>query len=333
MDPAQRLAQMVNGYQVSQALHVAATLGLSDLLASGPRSVEDLAEVTATHAPTLARLLRALESVDVYERDDEGRYANTEMGSLLRADVPGSLAGWTGFVGRPYYWQAWAGLEGSVRTGENAFRSLHGMSPWDYRNAHHDEQEIFAKSMTSQAGRVAHAVADSYDFSGFETVVDVGGGAGALLATILSTHVGLRGVLFDQPGVVAGAPEVLEGAGVTDRCEVVGGSFFDSVPAGADAYLLKAVIHDWMDPESVAILRACREAMPDQGMLLLVEQLLDEGPDHARTAFSDLNMLVGPGGRERTVDEYRSLLATAGLTLTKVIPTGTAVFVIEAVPG
>jgi hypothetical protein len=333
MDPAQQVRQMVNGYQVSQALHVAAVLGISDLLASGPRDVADLAEATSTHAPTLARLLRALESIGVYASDDEGRYTSTELGDQLRRDVQGSIGGWAAFVGRPPSWHAWAYLLDSVRTGENAFVTLHGTSVWDYRQQHPEEQAIFDAAMTSMSGVVAGAVVEAYDFSRFETVADIGGGAGMLLASVLERYPGVRGVLFDQPDVVAGSRPLLEEAGVTDRCEIVGGSFFDSVPSGAGAYLLKAILHDWPDPECRKILRAIREVVPADGAVLVVEQVLGQGPEPARTAFSDLNMLVNPGGRERTLDEYAALFESAGLTLTGATDTGTAVFVIEAKPA
>lgn len=321
---------MVNGYQVSQALHVAATLRISDFLASSPRDATDLAEVTATHGPTLLRLMRALESVGVYACDDDGRYANTELGEQLRVDVPGSIAGWATYVGRPYYRQAWTALLDSVRTGENAFAAVHGTPVWEYRQLHPEEQVIFDGAMTATAGVVAEAVASSYDFARFGTVADLGGGVGTLLAAILERYPAVHGVLFDQPDVVAGAEPVLQAAGVTDRCQVVGGSFFDSVPTGADAYLLKAVIHDWLDAESITILRTCRRAMRDDATLLLVEQLIGQGPDPVQTAFSDLNMLVSPGGQERTLEQYGALLDASGFSLTGVTETGTPVFVIEA---
>ncbi len=332
MDTAKQLRQLVNGYQVSQAVHVAATFGISDLLAAGPRDVADLARATSTHGPTLARLMRALETVGVYASDAEGRYANTELGELLRDDVEGSLGGWAAFVGTPAYWQAWAGLVDSVRTGENAFNAVHGMPVWEYRRQRPKDQEIFDRAMTSMSGAFARAVVTAYDFGRFETVVDVGGGAGKLLAVILERYPAVRGVLFDQPDVVAGAGQVLAAAGVADRCETVGGSFFESVPSGGDAYLLKAIIHDWPDAESIEILRICRQAIPADGVLLLVEQLLGDGPDTVRAAFSDLNMLVGPGGQERTVAEYAALFEAAGFALTRVVETGTSVFVIEAAP-
>jgi hypothetical protein len=192
---------------------------------------------------------------------------------------------------------------------------------------------IFDQAMIAQSRIVADAVTSAYDFSGSATVVDVGGGRGGLLAAVLARYPSVRGVLFDLPDVVAGAGELLATAHVADRCSVVGGSFFDAVPDGGDTYLLKAVIHDWPDAESVEIMRTCRRAVPAHGRLLLIEQLLDEGPDPTRTAFSDLNMLVATGGQERTVDQYRSLLTAASFRLDRVVPTDSNVFIIEAAPA
>jgi hypothetical protein len=333
MDPTREFRHLVNGYQVSQAVHAAATFGISDLLASGPRDADDLARATSTHAPTLRRLMRALETVGIYQSDESGRYSNTELGEQLRADLPGSLGGWAVFVGRPAHWLAWGSLVDSVRTGENAFTAVHGMSAWEHRRQHPEEQVVFDAAMTAMTGSVTQAVIDHYDFGRFGTVADIGGGAGRLLSAILDRHPGMHGMLFDQPPVVAGAGPVLEAAGVADRCEVIGGSFFDSVPSGADAYLMKAIIHDWPDAESIDILRTCRRAIPDDGVLLLVEQLVGKGPDPVRTAFSDLNMLVGPGGQERTLGEYGALFDASGFTLTGATETGTPVFVIEAAPA
>jgi SAM-dependent methyltransferase len=326
MDAVSRMRAMVNGYQVSYALSVAASLRLSDLLADGPRTAAELAAATGTHEPTLRRLLRALATVDVYERQDDGRFALTELGATLRSDVPGTVAGWARLVGRPYYAQAWGALEDSVRTGANAFASLHGTSIWSYRAARPEEQAVFDRAMASLAGPVIDAVARAYDFGRFGTVVDVGGGRGHQLAAILARHPGVRGVLFDQPESVAA---VTPG----ERVTVVGGDFFVAVPKDGDVYLLKAVLHDWPDDESVAILRSCRRAMAPGGVVLIVEQLLDLAPDPVRTAFSDLNMLVAPGGRERELAEYGSLLTAAGFSLGRAVPTGTDVFVIEALPA
>ncbi|MFC5266854.1 methyltransferase [Kribbella qitaiheensis] len=330
---ARELHRLVAGYQISQAVHVAATLRLSDLLADGPRSVAELAEATGADARSLNRLIRALAEVGLYVSDGDERFANTELGDAFRTDAPRSVAGWARFVGRPYHWQTYASLEHSIRTGENAFAAVHGESVWDYLAKHPAEQKIFDEAMTALSQVVTDEVVNAYDFGRFGTVVDVGGGRGMLLGAILSRYSSVNGVLFDQPGVVAGAHELLAATGVSQRCRVVGGSFFDSVPDGGDAYLLKAVIHDWPDAESVEILRACRRSMPTHGRLLLVEQLLDESPDPVRTAFSDLTMLVVAGGQERTTDEYRSLLAAAGFDLIGTVPTGSDVFVLEAAPA
>lgn len=322
---------MINAYQVSQALYVAATLGISDRLARGPRDVADLARETHTHEPTLARLMRALESSEVYVRDEDGRYANTALGEQLRGDLEGGLGGWAAFIGRPHHWQSWDGLLDSVQTGKNAFAAIYDMTVWQYREEHPEEQVIFDRAMTANSGSLARAVVAGYDFSRFGTVADIGGGAGRLLAAILQRNPGVRGILFDQAGVVAGAPAVLDDEGVTARCDIVAGDFFTSVPSGADAYLLKAIIHDWPDAESIEILRVCRSAMTEGSTLLLVEQLVDQSADPLHTAFSDLNMLIGPGGQERTLDEYRVLMEQAGFSLTGATETGTPVFVIEAV--
>lgn len=330
MDPTRQLRSMVNGYQVSQALHAAAELGISDALASDPRDLADLARVTNTHEQTLGRLMRALETVDVYTHDADGRWVNTELGEQLRTDVEGSLGGWAAFVGRAHHWQAWSGLTESVRNGENAFTTMFGVPIWEYRRKHPEEQAIFDRGMTAMSASVARGVVASYDFGRFGTVADIGGGAGRLLAAILQRYPAVHGILFDQPDVVAGAPAVLDEAGVSRRCEISPGSFFESVPSGADAYLLKAVVHDWPDEESLKILRTCRAAMGEHGTLLLVEQLIGQGPDPVRTAFSDLNMLVNPGGQERTLDEYAALFEASGFTFTGVTATGTPVFVIEA---
>ena len=330
MDASRELHRLITGYQVSQAVHVAATLGLCDLLADGPKSVAELAEAAGADARSLTRLMRGLAALGLYVSDGDELFANTELGDAFRADAPRSVVGWARFVGQPYHWQTYASLEYSVRTGENAFAAVHGESVWEYLAKHPAEQKVFDEAMTALSQAVADKVVDAYDFGRFGTVVDVGGGRGMLLAAILSRFPSVDGVLFDQPDVVAGAHELLSATGVSQRCRVVGGSFFDSVPGGGDAYLLKAVIHDWPDAESVEILRTCRRSMPAHGRLLLVEQLLDVSPDPVRTAFSDLTMLVVAGGQERTTDEYRSLLAAAGFDLTCTVPTGSDVFMIEA---
>jgi hypothetical protein len=333
MDASRELHRLVAGYQVSQAVYVAATLGLCDLLADGPRSVAELAEAAGADARSLTRLMRALTAVGLFVSDGDERFANTELGDALRADAPRSVAGRARLVGRPFHWQTYGSLKHSIRTGESAFAAVHGESVWDYLAKRPDEQKVLDEAMTTLSQAVADEIVDAYDFGRFGTVVDVGGGQGMLLSAILLRYPSVDGVLFDQPDVVTGAHDLLSAAGVAQRCRVVGGNFFDSVPEGGDAYILKSVIHDWPDAESVEILRTCRRSIPAQGRLLLVEQLLDESPDPVRTAFSDLTMLVMAGGRERTTDEYRSLLEVGGFDLARTVTTGSDVFIIEAVPA
>jgi hypothetical protein len=329
--PSAALLRLVNGYQVSQAIHVAATLGLADRLADGPQTSDDLAAATDTHPPALYRLLRALASVGILREEAHRRFALTPLGDGLRSDAPESLAAWAAFVGRPYGWQAWAHLPHSVQTGENAFRHAHGVGIWEYRAAHPEEGAVFDQAMVGLSRRISAGVLRAVDFGRFRTVVDVGGGHGGLLAAILAAHPAPRGILFDQPHVLAGAEPTLRSAGVADRCRLVAGSFFEAVPDGADAYVLKSILHDWEDDEAVAILRVCRRAIGSDGALLLVERVVGPPNEGAPAKFSDLNMLVGPGGRERTSDEFGQLLAAAGFQLVRVADAG-AFGVVEGRP-
>jgi hypothetical protein len=327
------LRRLVNGYQVTQAIHVAATLGIADLLRDGPRTSAELAARTDAHAPSLHRILRALAAVGVLHEEDDGRFALTDVGDCLRCDAPEPVGGWAAYVGLPSHFTAWANLLHTVRTGENAFGSVHGSSVWEYRARHPEDGVIFDRAMTDITQRANRHLLDAYDFGGFGVVVDVGGGHGALLAALLAEHPQMRGVVFDQPHVVAGAPAVLEAAGVADRCEVVGGSFFDAVPAGADAYVLKAILHDWDDEDAVRILSSCRDAIAPDGALLVVERELGPPNENPDAKLSDLNMMIGPGGRERTRDEFADLLAEGGFALQRTVPTAIGLCVFEARPG
>lgn len=330
--PSVTLRRLVNGYQVSQAISVAATLGIADLLADGPRGSDELATATSTHAPTLYRLLRALASVDVFREVGDRRFALTPLGDCLRSDAPEPVGGWAAFIGQPYYWQTWAHLLHSVQTGENAFRHVHGMDPWSFRERNPELSAGFDRAMTALSRQAATSVLAAYDFGRFGNVVDVGGGQGAFLAAILARHPTMRGVLFDQPHVVAGAKPVLEAAGVLDRCQIVGGSFFETVPTGGDAYILKAILHDWDDDRCVQILRRCRRGMTPGAALLVVEQEIGRPNEGTVAKFSDLNMLVAPGGQERTAEEFGALFAAADLRFVEATPSASGVSVIEGAP-
>jgi hypothetical protein len=333
LSPRDTMWQMTNAYQASQAIHVAATLGIADLLEDGPRSADELAEATGTHAPALYRLLRALASVGVFTEQNDGRFALTPLAEHLRTDAPGSVRAWAVQIGQPYHWTSWAYLLHSIRTGEAAFPKLHGTNVWEYRASRPEESAIFDAAMTGISAGAAEAVVGSYDFSEVGVLVDVGGGEGALFAAILKANPSLHGILFDQPHVVAGSGALLERMGVADRCEVVSGSFFDAVPDGADAYLLKSVIHDWDDAEAIQILGKCRAAVADTGRILVVEPVIRPGNEPDPAKYMDLNMLVMLGGRERTADEFRSLLAKAGFRLADIVRAGGSTYhIIEGTP-
>jgi hypothetical protein len=331
--PSATLRHLVNGYQVSQALHVAATLGIADRLADGPRTSDDLAAAVDAHAPTLYRLLRALAAVGVLDEEDGRRFALTPVGECLRSDAEESVGGWAAMIGRPYVWQAWGELMHSVRTGGSAFEHIHGVDAWTYRTRHPEEGEIFDRAMAGLARRAHRTTLAALDFSRFGTVVDVGGGNGALLVALLRAHPHMRGVLLDLPYAIAVAEGAIEAAGLGDRCRTVAGSFFDGVPEGGDAYVLRAILHDWDDDAATSILRSVRRAAATEATLVVIERDLGPPNQNAETRLSDLNMLVIPGGRERTIDEYGALLAAAGFTLVESRPAGFGLHVILGAPA
>jgi hypothetical protein len=333
--PTTRLLEMLDGYRVVQALHAAAQIGIADLLADGPQSSEALALASGTHAPSLRRLLRALASLDVLEEQPDGRFTLTALGVQLRSDVPGSLRAAVLFYGGKQHWKAWGGLHESVRTGDTAFGPRSPTAFADMAARDPAGAATFNAAMAALTGAVNASVVAAYDFSRFATLVDVGGGYGALLAGILRATPGLRGTVFEIPAVVEGARERIAAAGLAERCEVVGGDAFTAVPAGADAYIFKWILHDWDDASSTTLLTNCRAAIGAGGTLLIVERVLPEraAPGPGATAFlADLNMLLLTGGRERTEAEFRALFAATGFRLGRIVPTGAPNSIIEAVP-
>ena len=323
MSSAAELRRLVNSYQLSQAIHVAAVLGIADLLADGPRSSDELAAATETDRRALYRLLRALAAFGLLHEGEQRRFSLTELGDPLRTDAPESVAGWAAFVGRRNVRDAWSSLLESIRTGENSFKLAHGISVWEYRAQHREEGEIFDRAMASSTQVVTRSLIEAYDFGRFGTIVDVGGGNGSLLRALLAEYPSLNGVLFDQEHVV-------EGVDLGERGQVVAGSFFESVPAGGDAYLLKWIIHDWEDEEALAILRNVRR---NPGALLVVERIVDPPNEGPETKLGDLNMLVGPGGQERTREEFEALFEAAGYELVGDTSTDSGMHVLEGAPA
>jgi hypothetical protein len=330
-NPWRDVLTLINGFQITQAIHVASTLRIADHLKDGPRSADELGSLTGSHTGSLYRLLRALAAVGIFREDERRTFALTAMGDCLRSDSATPIGAWAEYVGSPYVWRTWGHLQHSVQTGENAFKSMNGKGIWEYRTEHPELGAVFDRAMTEMSRGAAEAVVGAYDFSAFRHVIDVGGGRGLMLAAILHAHPQMRGTLFDLPGVVAGAKSVLEQRGVIDRCNIVGGSFFEAVPEGGDAYIMRVVIHDWEDDEAVAILRTCRRTMNEAAKLILIERIVAPPNETPATKFSDLNMLVLPGGRERTREEFSDLFAKSGFELTRVALAGN-VNVIEARP-
>ncbi len=331
--PQLALQALIQGYQVTQCIYVSAKLGIADLLKDGPRTSEELAQVTGTHAPSLYRVLRLLTAVELLREVEGHAFALTPLGMYLRTGIPGSQRMTAlNFGGEPT-WQVWGALLQSVESGQSAYQQVFGLSNWDYRTQHPEAAALFDQTMSEWTASVAPTVAAAYDFSSSARLVDIGGGRGQMLATILQAHPTLHAVLFDLPHVVQGAPPLLEAARVADRCEIIGGDAFTAVPADAESYLLSRVIHDWDDARAVALLTRCHQAMQPRGKVLLVERVIESGnPPSLLVLESDVNMLVATsGGKERTDVEYRALLGAAGFELTQIIPVLPPFSLIEAV--
>jgi hypothetical protein len=312
--------QLIFGKWVSMAVSVAAKLRIADALAAGPKAIADLADETRTHGPSLFRVLRALASVGVFAEDPDGRFSQTPISEFLRSDVTGSMRAVADYCGADWSWRPWGQLLETVQSGRTAFSEVFGMPVFDYLSQHPDESAVFNEGMTGFSMQESPALAEAYDFSRFGTVVDVGGGHGHLLCTILKRWPGPKGIVFDSPHVVAGATPAIAAAGLADRCKADGGDFFQAVPSG-DAYVMKHIIHDWNDEKSTLILRNCRKAAKPGAKLVLVEMVIPPGNEPSPGKLLDLEMLVIASGKERTEEEYAELFAGAGWKLTQIVPT------------
>lgn len=331
------LTRMLFGGMAAHLVGGAVRLGLPAALGGDGATAADLARALGARTDTVRRLLRALAALDLVEEGPGDRYALTPAGRLLHPDHPDSLAAVARFYTDPLLLDSWRGLDESVRDGSVAFDRLHGESFFEHLDRDADRAELFHAAMADRTRGTARVLPGAYDFGPFGTVVDVGGGDGTLLSAVLARHRHLSGVLFDAPGGAARAPAVLERAGVADRCAVVAGDFFRSVPAG-DVLLLKSIVHDWDDERAAEILARCREAVAEGGRLLLVEPMLPEGPgaDASPVPFlSDLNMLVNTGGKERTRADFEELCDRSGFGVVSVraLPPPSGFTLLEAVPA
>jgi len=332
------LMPLINGFMAARVVHVAAELGIADLLAAGAKSTETLAGEAGANVPALHRLLRALASLGVIDELEPGRFALNEMGEQLRGGVPDSVRNLALMFGSERVWRSWGELRHSILTGTPAFRHVFGVEAFEFLARDPKQAAVFNEAMAEITRQVAKDLVTAYDFASFSKIVDVGGGNGTLIATILDSAPKLRGILFDSSSGSAEASEQLRTRGVLERCEVIAGDFFHSVPKGGDAYILKNIIHDWDDERSSTILKNCRNAISAGGKLLLVERVMpariDASAGHQRWTMLDMHMLVMLGGRERTEEEFRSLLATVNFELkrTLLLQGATGYSVIEATP-
>jgi hypothetical protein len=331
MPPQLAVLQMASGYWVSQSIYVAAKLGIADLLKDSPKSCDELATATGTNAPSLYRLLRALASLGVFAETQLNHFSLTPLAACLQSDVPDSIRAYVILRGEEQY-RAWGDLLHGVQTGGSSFEHIYGMNLFDYLAQNPESAKIFDESMTNLSAIESAAIAASYDFSSIQTLVDVAGGEGLLIASILKSNPTLKGVLFDQSYVIERAKRFLEAEGVLERCQLAAGNFFESVPEGGDAYILKHIMHDWDDERAIAILKQCHKVMPDNGKVLVAEQVIPPGNEPFMGKLLDLHMLVmTDGGRERTEAEYRALFEKAGFKLTRIVPTQREVSIIEGI--
>jgi hypothetical protein len=344
ISPHAQLDRMITGYWLSQAIYAAAKFGVADLLKDGPLSIDDLAQKTSTNTDALYRLLRALASAGIFAEGPPRQFSLTPLAEPLQAGVPDSKHALALMSGDEQF-QAWTEILYSIQTGKKAFDKVFGQPIFDYLGENLEKAKIFDAAMVGIHGRESAAVQKAYDFAGINSVVDIGGGNGSQLIALLKANPNIRGTLFDLPHVIERAKSNVAAAGLANRCDLVAGSFFDEnafdrlppLPRrgneGGVAFFMRHIIHDWEDEKSLTILRNCHSAMPPHGRLLVVESVIPPGNEPFAGKFLDLVMLLIPGGKERTEEEYRALFQQAGFNLSKIVPTGSEVSVIEAVKG
>jgi len=324
-----QVLQLATAYWISRALHAVAELNVADLLREGERSVEDLAHATATNADALYRVMRALAAAGVFTETGPRWFALGALGEKLRTDVPDSVRGMVRFTGEHIHWSCYGEFLYSLRTGQPAFPHVFGMQPFEYLAERPAEAALFDDAMTAHSTQENGAIVQAYDFSRAGTIVEPGGGNGSLLAAVLEANPRVRGILFDLPHVIERARAARGTHG--SRLEFASGSFFEHVPAGGDIYLMKHIIHDWDDTEALRILGACRRAMHSGSRLLVAEIVVPPGDEPSYAKTLDLEMLLIPGGRERTAEEYSRLFARAGFRMAAIVPTHADVSLVEGV--
>jgi precorrin-6B methylase 2 len=328
---AAEMRRLITGFSVSIAISAVAELGMADHLSDGPKTAADLARLSGAKEDFLRRVLRYLASEGVFEERAGDVFALTEQSHWLRSDVPGSMRPRAVYSGSAMSWLAWGSLAQCMKAGISGFEVAFGKPIFDYVKTHPDAAATFNAFMAANTAASLEAVLAAYSFGGVRELVDVGGGRGAMVAGVLQANPDMRGILFDMPEVVATAQRLLQQAGVADRCKVMGGDFFEAVPAGSDLYVLKFILHDWTDDQCIRILQNCRRAMAPGGRVLIVEYAVPEDSGPHISKFMDINMLVNTSGRERTRREFEQLLSSAGLALRQLAPTSIGLCTLECV--
>jgi hypothetical protein len=329
--------QMAVGYWMSQAVYVAAKLGIADLLADSAKSCGEIARQTGADSGSLFRLMRALVTLGILASEhpqgtEAQRFSLTESGALLQSGMPGSMRSMVLTLGEEHF-QAWGKLLHSIQTGQPAFNAIHGRSLFEYFGLNPAAADVFNAAMSDFTRQAALAAMAAYDFSGISSVADIGGGQGAFIRCLLRSNQRISGVLFDSLSVIEGAKLFIEADGLERRCRAIAGDFFESVPHGSELYVLKNVLHDWDDKSALTILKNCRRAIDDSGRLLVIENVMPDSNEVSFGSLLDLNMLVMCGGQERTGAEFRRLLEASGFQVARVVATMAPVSIIEATPA
>ncbi len=330
--PIMLLRELVGSMRVTQLIYVAAKLGIADLLKDGSKSVDELASKVGAHPRALYRVLRALASRGVFAEVGDRQFELTALAEPLQDRVPGSVRTWAIMNGEEGFWKSWGDLLNCVKTGDTPFNHVFGMGRWEYLTRNAEAGTIFNKAMSAMAEQTVNAVVEAFDFSGVNRVVELGGGRGVLIAAILKRHPHVQGVLTDLPAVTNEARAFIESEGLEDRCEIIGGDYFESVPSGADIYILKGIIEDEEDDGVVALLKNCRRAMGNHARLMVLDWIMSPHGSPSRTNMRDVQMMVLTGGLERTKEEHRALFEKAGFKVNRILPTRSELSIIEGVP-
>ncbi|MDY6897392.1 MAG: methyltransferase [Cyanobacteriota bacterium] len=332
--PMMNLVQMIFGTWISQSIYVVASLGIADILKDGTKSISELAKLTDAKESKLYRVLRTLASVGIFRETAPRQFALTEMGEYLRSDIPGSLRSVSMMLSDEWHWRSWGEILHVVKTGQPALEHVYKVkNTFEYLTKHPESEKIYNDAMTGWSKNIHTAVVEAYDFNNINCVVDIAGGQGMLITSILKANPHLTGILFDRPNVVAQSKNLLEKSQVSDRCKVVGGDFFVSIPSGSDAYIMSHIIHDWGDEDCIRMLKNIREVILSNGRLLVVDMVIPDGDTAHLSKWMDIDvMIMYSDGRERTEEEFRNLFQAAGFKLTQILPTTTPVSLIEGIP-